>query len=227
MKQIEKNTVPAKNQLKKNNSVTYEQKEGNGLRVMFVGNSITRHGVLPDIGWHWDWGMAASAKEKDYVHLLIKKINETNPDAAYCICQVSEWEQGYKNGSEFLELYKEERDFQADLIIFRMIENCPWKDFDSDVFYKEYQNLIDYLNPTGKAKIILTTAFWKHTGDDTIRKVAKERNYPLVELSHLGEEDKMKAIGLFEHAGVAWHPGDEGMRNLAERLLAAWEKEQA
>ena len=49
MEQIEKNTVKAKNQLKKNNFVTFENENGKGKRIMFIGNSITRHGVLPSI----------------------------------------------------------------------------------------------------------------------------------------------------------------------------------
>ncbi|MBE7044653.1 MAG: SGNH/GDSL hydrolase family protein [Ruminococcaceae bacterium] len=218
MSQIEKNSVSSKNQLKKSQFVSYVQEEGTGLRVLFVGNSITRHGVLSEIGWHWDWGMAASALEKDYVHLLVEKIKKTNPDACFCICQGAEWERNYKNGSQYLEPYEAARDFGADLIIFRLIENCPCQEFDSDAFYQEYQNLIDYLDAGKKAKIILTTGFWKHPGDDTIMRVAEEREYPCVYLGELGEKDEMKAIGLFEHTGVANHPGDLGMQAIADMI---------
>ena len=95
------------------------------------------------------------------------------------------------------------------------------RNFDKDTFYREYQNLIDYLNPAGKAKIILTTGFWKHPGDDTIIRIAKEREYPYIYLGELGEDDKMKAIGIFEHTGIANHPGDLGMKHIAELI---WEK---
>ena len=48
---------------------------------------------------------------------------------------------------------------------------------------------------------------------------AAERGAPCVELGDLGENEQMKAIGLFEHKGVANHPGDLGMQKIAERIL--------
>ena len=67
--------------------------------------------------------------------------------------------------------------------------------------------------------MILTTGFWHHPGDDAIRELGKELNLPVVELGDLGERDDMKAIGLFEHRGVANHPGDLGMQTMSDRIF--------
>ena len=221
MKQIEKNTVSAENQLSGAGLIMFENPSGKGVRVLFVGNSITRHAPAPAIGWTRDCGMAASAVEKDYVHLLMQKFRKTDPDAAFCICQVADWERNYRNGSETYPLFAEARDFHADVIFFRFIENVPCKGFDAEVFRREYAAFADYLNPTGKAEIICSSSFWKHEGDSTIREFAVGRGCPFVYLGDLGESDEMKAIGRFEHVGVANHPGDRGMEIIATRLWEA------
>lgn len=220
--QISKNTVKATNQLKESAYVSFENPQGKGIRVLFVGNSITRHGIAHDIGWHNDWGMAASSKNKDYVHRLMAKINAVKEDAAYCICQVASWERGYKEGTEkFYEVYKSAHDFGADVVIFRFIENCSFQDWDAEVFKAELEKLFAYLNPLGKAQMVITTGFWHHCGDEAIREFAREHHIALAELGDLGELDEMKAIGLFEHEGVANHPGDLGMKCIADRIFEA------
>ena len=46
-------------------------------KILFLGNSITQHGPSKAIGWAGDWGMAASAQEKDFVHLVTKSLSKT------------------------------------------------------------------------------------------------------------------------------------------------------
>ena len=217
--QMKKNSVESGNQLKPSEFVRFSNADGKGKRIMFVGNSITLHGIKEDIGWFNEWGMAASEKDKDYVHLVMKEISKKDSDAAFCICQVAEWERNYKNGSDTYDLFENAKKFNADVIIMRFIENCPSDDFDADVFKKEYEKLIDFLNGNKNAKVIVTSGFWKHPGDGTMEQIAKERNYPFVPLGDLGEADDMKAIGLFWHEGVANHPGDKGMEAIAKRIL--------
>lgn len=219
--QMAKNTVDSKNQLAERPRVHLLNPEDKGLRIMFVGNSITLHGKKPDIGWNNEWGMAASSKDNDYVHILIKRIKETLPDSQFCICQVAEWERNYKNGKSSYYRIEGARDFDADIIITRFIENCPKSEFDADVFKKEYADLLDYLNKSQKAKFIITTGFWKHPGDAMIMEYAKENGLTCIYMGDLGELDEMKAVGLFEHLGVASHPGDLGMKNIADRIFNA------
>ena len=70
------NTVDAKNQLDVSDYISFINKDGCGIRIMFAGNSITRHGVKEDIGWLNDFGMAASSIDNDYVHILAKRVQE-------------------------------------------------------------------------------------------------------------------------------------------------------
>ena len=216
---IRKNTVNAKGQLTDSKSVRFFDIGNKGVRIMFVGNSITLHGKLESIGWNNEWGMAASSAENDYVHILMKNVKEYAPRAAFCICQVAAWESEYKKGKEKYPLYEKARAFDADVIIMRFVENCPGKEFDGAVFEKEMSDLLGFLNPSGRAKIIMTTGFWHHPGDSRIVGFAKKNNLPLVPLGDLGDDDKMTAKGLFEHSGVAMHPGDLGMKTIAERIF--------
>ena len=224
MEQIDKNTVEAKNQMKNSDCIKFfrSQSTAKGPKILFAGNSITLHGEKPDIGWYHNHGMAATDESKDYVHILMKKVRELHPDSEFCIAQVSEFEQNYLCGTKVLEKYKTAKDFGADIIIMRFIENVPRNDFDAHAFKKSYTELTEYLCNTKIAKMIFTTGFWRHnTGDPVIREIAHYYNMPLVELGDLGEQDDMKALGLFEHEGVANHPGDKGMQEIADRIFGA------
>ena len=216
--QMDKNTVDATVQLKDSGAVRFFNLGGQGKRVMFVGNSMTLHGVKADIGWHGEWGMAASAAEKDYVHCLMRSIEGATSDPVFCLCQVSVWENHYKDGKEYFPRYENAMQFQPDILVMRYIENCPKADFDPEIFKAESKLLISKLCKEG-TQVILTTGFWRHPGDEAIRQLGKEMHVPVVELGDLGEMDEMKAIGLFEHKGVANHPGDLGMQTMADRIF--------
>ena len=212
--------VDSKNQLKDSPAVRFENLDKNGIKVLFVGNSITLHGRKEDIGWFGDWGMAASSKEKDYVHLMEAEIQKTHPDAQFCICNAAEWEREYKNGSTTFNKYETAREFDADIITVKLCENSPADNFDGDAFKKNFAEYIEFLNKSGKAQIVVATAFCGHPAEDAIKAYSNETGCALCILSDIASQEKFKAIGLFEHEGVANHPGDLGMQEIADRMLA-------
>lgn len=216
--QMDKNTVDATVQLTESGAVKFFNPTGKGKRVMFVGNSMTLHGIKEDIGWHGAWGMAASCAEKDYVHCMMRSTEEVTEDPVFCICQVSVWERSYKDGREFFPRYENAMKFRPDILVMRYIENCPKAEFDPEIFKAESKLLLGKLCKED-TQVILTTGFWRHPGDEAIRELAREMGVPLVELGDLGERDDMKAIGLFTHRGVANHPGDKGMQTMSDRIF--------
>ncbi len=220
MEQIKKNTVKADGQLE---ASPIKFCGGDAFKLLFIGNSITMHGYRPSIGWYGDnYGMAASSESKDYVHILMDKIKRIHPNAGYCILQVAEWEfQGhYKEGIESIGGIDTVRDYKPDIIVIRFVENCPQNAEDNEIFKKIVIELVEYLK-TESSKIIITTSFWHHPLDDALRESGRMLGCPVIELGDLGDDESMKAIGLFEHDGVANHPGDLGMQTIAERIYGA------
>ena len=189
------------------------------MRILFIGNSITWHPVKEEIGWLNEWGMAASCEDNDYVHLAMSKIRKEIPRAEYKIAWAVAWEREYWDAVH-LVAFREFLNFKPDIIVVKINENVSSRNNDEHPYKKYYEKLLDYLNPAGTAAMILCTGFWKMgVIDEATREVALERYLPIVELNDL-DKDEMKAIGLFDHAGVANHPGDKGMEAIAGRISA-------
>jgi len=192
-----------------------------GTKILILGNSITLHGPNAEIGWNKYCGMAASGPENDYVHLLYKKITEAGYKANFLVAQAADWERGFWE-KENLSDFSYARDYRPDIIIFRLGENILPENCGVYNLAAAISDFIGYLSNSsgcGKTKILMTTCFWKHDkADQSIREYAARTECPVVELGDLGSDDSMKALGLYEHGGVAGHPGDKGMEIISERI---------
>lgn len=211
------NNVSAENQLANDKCVQIFQNSGD-CRILFVGNSITKHGPAPEIGWNGNWGMAASCEEKDYVHLVMKALDVQKTD--FCIAQCSAWECNYTEAETVLnEKFVYARDFDANIIVVRIGENIKFKG-DTAELKESFEKMISFFNKSGKAKVVLTNLFWKQIEiNKIIEDVAMENNYTLCDISDLESDEKTMALGKFEHQGISVHPGDLGMECIAERIL--------
>ena len=222
---VEKNTVKASGQVKKERYVEIFE-NGGALRVLFVGNSITRHEPKPEIGWVHDWGMAASSKDKDYVHLTVKMLEEKYGKVDYCITNCGEWELNYFEDGLINE-WQRARDFNADIIFYRMGENI-WNSrdkFDSYPLKPRFENMVKYFKLNPDAKIVLTGMFWEISEiEEIVKQVALDNGYPFVQMNDLGKDKQYMAIGQYWHEGVSIHPNDLGMQKIAERIVQAFYK---
>ncbi len=219
-----KNDVPAAGQVTGGESVFISAAEGAACKIAFFGNSITRHGRAEQLGWYGDWGMAASAREKDYVHRLLSYLEQGGRRVSYCVANLSEWERS-RDGRLLDGRYGAAFSFGADIAVLRLGENAQLATHLA-AFSACYAALAARLR-AGGARVILTDLFWEYAPFDAfVKNLAEREGYAFVQLHDLGSRDEMKAAGKFTHAGVAAHPGDAGMEQIAARLYAAIRKNE-
>lgn len=214
------NTVSAENQLKTSELVEIFRTPESVLKVLFVGNSITRHAPAPDIGWSGDWGMAATSAENDYVHLTVKGIEKMiGHSVDYGIAQASKWEHDYEFGTEVLNrYYNDAKNFNADIVIIRLGENMKTTKCQKIDCKPYVDEMIKFFS--NGAEVIVTGGFWRNDLKDTVfRDVCNENGYIFCQISDLERVDGNLAIGQFWHEGVANHPSDKGMKAISDRLL--------
>lgn len=193
-------------------------------RILFVGNSITLHEILPEIGWHGLWGMAASEREKDYVHQVMRMVRRDAPDAEFMIAQAASWEIAYWQHEEALKEAAEAASYDPDILVVNLGENVRCERLGQYDFTEAFERMIGFFNPTGRAKVVVVDCFWPDPEKDRrMLEAARRLRAQTVHIGHLGVMDEMKAGGLFEHSGVAAHPGDLGMLRIAEAIYAAIE----
>ncbi len=217
MEFVHENTVPSEHQVSEH---IVKSSNTEGPRTLFIGNSITLHDVKKEIGWYGFWGMAASCREKDYVHQVLNMVREIVPRASCMTVQAADWERAYWKAPTEFEFLNTAAEYDADIIVVRLGENVQPKELEMHDLTEAFSRLFDFFDPKQNKKLIVTNEFWADARKDRcIEEACRRRGVDMIDISHLGARDDMKAIGLFEHSGVAAHPGDKGMRCIAEVIF--------
>jgi hypothetical protein len=183
--------------------------------VVILGNSLVRHGPKSDIGWYGDWGMAASVKDSDFVHLLIRDIHQIDPLAEIKYKTIYDFERNFDsyNFSNLDSLRN------PDMLIMKISENVNDQKAMDDDFITYYDNLIKYIAPEKSTLKVIVDGFWSRKNvNRLIKECALRNNYPFVTITDLSKDTTNMAIGKFEHKGVAAHPSDKGMRMIEQRI---------
>ena len=209
------------------NAVSISQRSASdgGVRVAFLGNSITLHAKAPQIGWTNEWGMAASAAERDYVHLVTKGIEqETGRKADVLVRNIADFERGFRE-YDITNGLGDVVGFAPDYLIVAIGENVPDLAAEADrlAYRKAVENLLGlFMRGQTRPNVVVRGVFWKNDAkDEQMAHAASDFGVPFVRTDVAGEPGMM-ATGLFAHAGVAAHPGDKGMAETARRILEAF-----
>lgn len=200
------------------------QTRAGGIKVVFIGNSITLHAVLPEIGWFNAWGMAASSQDRDYAHLVIRGIEqETGRPADVRIRNLAEFERNFKNYD--YEKNRDLIDFQPDYLIVALGENAAELQSEEErmEFRNAFRKLVTlFLSGDKKPRTVIRGVFWPNEWKDkAMSGVASELGLTFIK-ADLADDESMMALGKFEHPGVQKHPGDKGMEAIARRILAGF-----
>lgn len=196
------------------------------LKVVCLGNSITRHGYLPDVEWYSDWGMAASKPENDYCHVLERELQAYNKHTCVHPLNIYAFE---KNPKCNIDSLIGKTCAEADIIILRICENVS----DTDAFEQNISRLIEYCTNI-TPHVIVSGAFWPHEKKERILVSAAERHalefVPLSWITYQSDVYPKKGDILYDVNGkqypitkefIITHPNDKGMRLIAHSLMRA------
>lgn len=208
---------------------TADRSGGGTFKVLVYGNSIALHGPKPDIGWTNSWGMAASAREKDFAHLVAAGLEKKRGGKADLrIRNLAALERNFTTNIATVAQISADVKWGPDYVVIAIGENAPNLTASTKNAYRKF--LADIGRPFAslpkRPKIVLRSPFWQSSVKaECTKKAAADIGAVYVYAGALGPDPENRAIGRFWHDGVANHPGDLGMRRLADLILKGFEAE--
>lgn len=189
-----------------------------------IGNSITKHSICEY--WWNESGMASSREQNDYVHVMAARLGT---DVEMYAFNFYIWEIQSADRAETLTVLEPYLSQKLNLVTVQLGENVT----ERDTLEQDYEELIQFIQDRcPNAQIMLIGGFWEDTETDSMKNAAASRcNIDFVDLSPAwNNAEYMAGLGatvydadgkehIVEHEGVAAHPGDEGMKFIAECIL--------
>lgn len=203
----------------------------NAYRILFVGNSITRHAIVLDpLKWDHEAGMAASCEANDYAHRFGALVQRTMPERKV--------ELLFGNVNERLLKKGEAVSFgnrpPPDLVIIQTGEHEGPGKSKAEIAAVYEKSLIKPYHDQSPRPLIICAGIWcpniGGTGgpyglwvrdvNDAYRDVCAKYQIPFASVESVAQDPSCNGWG--EHPGVKWHPNDKGMDGYARLLFEAY-----
>ena len=203
------------------------------FRILFVGNSITRHGIAIDnlfnglpLKWDHVAGMAASNEANDFAHRLGARIQKTMPNRKVELlfgntneCRANRQAISYGNRPP------------PDLVIIQTGEHeGPGKSKGEVAEIYETSLIKPFHDLSPQTPIICVGIWYPSDGEpyagwvrdinDAYREVCAKYRIPFVSVESVAKDPSCRGWG--ENPGVKWHPNDKGMEGYARLLFEAY-----
>lgn len=198
-------------------------------KLLILGNSVALHGSAPQIGWTGNWGMAASSRDKDFAHVLHSQLCKTSQgEPQMLVRNIADFERK-QTDFDFDVGLKESLEFEADIVIVAIGANAPALETeDAKQRYRTaFERLLSRLQEKKPTALVVRGEFWPDPEKEKImREVCEKAGGTYVPLPNLNNDPANlgSADQKFENAAVAGHPGDHGMRLIADELWKAIER---
>lgn len=181
-------------------------------RLLIVGNSITTHAPAPWLGWTGSWGMAASAPERDYAHIVAERLG-----AELVTHSAVQWELDYTAAPA-----RAADAAGADVAVVRIGDNVQGEAYDEAAYRAAYRVLLASIAPAAST-LVCTSTWYPRTFsiNDVMRDECARVGGRWVRIDDLSErwENHASYERFFPNTTVGTHPGDLGMQRIAERVL--------
>lgn len=167
--------------------------------------------------------MAASTPDRDYVSSLATMLRAASPGTTVHETKVniSQFEKEYRTyvpPSITLEVVR-----NANIIVVALGDNAAIDAASELAFAFHYARLLNTLTQPNQRVFCVSTWWANTTKDQAIRRACKATQATYVDISALARTPKniAKSERTFRDKGVAAHPGDNGMQEIARAIFAA------
>ncbi len=192
-------------------------------RILYFGNSITIMAPVPSIGWYNDWGMAASAPQYDYVHVLTNDIAQAAGGTPSIMATYNaDFEWNYNTTYDWSEL-QPQLDFKPTVVVVAIGENVVplTTQAEQTAFATAFTRLIDTFKADGNPAIFVRSSFIADPTYGVMQQVANAEGVTYIDQTWVGNNYYNHAYSEPYYAndpGFNGHPGNQGMSVIATSL---------
>ncbi len=187
--------------------------------ILIVGDGITCNAPQPELGWNNTWGMAATAKERDFAHQLEANARKSSPDVKLTLDNIM-----YEDTmTGWIHLVPN----PADVVVIQLGDN--WQGgVPAEEYGSAYAQMIDELREGADGKIVVCVGPWSNPElEPFIAKAAADKGALFVSLKEIAADPANRAAADGKFPKLAARPGDRGMKAIADAVWQAIEKELA